>query len=570
MHGIKIALGFANGLGNFLFLSAAVKVLRKWGYDYIGLITDAPGVGVGRLARNYKYLEEIGSDVFDTIEYQYDDLKYHKLILFRWSVPVTLRSILDEYIREPNIIKWDSVGIHEVQAYLYEIGASWQDFDGYILNVADKPILKSPDKKRIALANPSGSNQADKKRWSRFPELSRMLESLGYEVILLGAKGELEGCVGTNYTGRLGIKQSAKVLEQCDLLIAASTALTVVADAVGIPVVLLEGPMYTARAHPLQVPFRVVRKYISCAPCFQTNLWKMCKSPECMNMIQVKDVLIEMEKLMVSSRRNAYERRIESVELISEKSKPSEHTKDKKVAYAFPCFNRHYTLSSFVKSFCESDLLPGTLFVWNDGSVDPRVKKLMTHLSGDDRLKLAGIDVKYYETHMGLNKFDYCRKVTTRVWNMLLGEINVVRSDFDYVAFLDSDMLLHKNWLYRSINVFCEAKKQHLKLWSVSAFDSNTDILTPGNRDVEVYETKFGEYQLRGKVSACYLIDSDFLPEFGMFNQTTKSSDIGKSQELLKKGFSSVVLKPPLAEHLGAMDSSIRIKVGASSKHFMS
>jgi len=181
----RVAIGFINGLGNFIFLTAAVKVLRKWNYEHIDLITDDS-------TRHYSMLLNMSKGIFNSVETFFDESKYERLFVCGWSVPNAVQPFLKKSGQGVRIIHWDREGIHEVQAYLNMIGASWNDFDGYMLEPADEPILECPHP-RIALANPS-LGQASKKKWNSFPELSDTLDALNFTVILLGNEDELKGC----------------------------------------------------------------------------------------------------------------------------------------------------------------------------------------------------------------------------------------------------------------------------------------------------------------------------------------------------------------------------------------
>lgn len=287
----RIAVAFMNGVGNFIFFTAAIKVLKSWGYNKIDLITDE---------KFFKHpaLMEISEGIFDAIRLEYKEKLYDKLFMADWSVPVYFQRNASKFGIEIKYINWTFRGIHEVWAYLEMIGATWKDFDGYLFEVDDSgPDLKC-ERPRIALANCSVRDVTSRKRWGKFPELSKILTDLGYSVILLGLEEELDGCEGVSYINKLSLRQTAKVLKQCDLLIASSTGLTVVADALNVPVLLLEGPMTTSKNHPLISKYTVMRTFISCAPCFQKSLAKMCNEYLCMEMIEVRDVIQKMLNFM--------------------------------------------------------------------------------------------------------------------------------------------------------------------------------------------------------------------------------------------------------------------------------
>ena len=132
----RLAVGFVNGLGNFIFLTAAIKVLRKWGYDDITLITDVDNL---HNKRNWDLLNEVYSYAFNRLETVFDESKYDRFFLCAWSRPSLAIPYMQNNNRTVPIIKWDVIGYHEVELYLKMVGASWKDFDGYLFDVADKP-----------------------------------------------------------------------------------------------------------------------------------------------------------------------------------------------------------------------------------------------------------------------------------------------------------------------------------------------------------------------------------------------------------------------------------------------
>jgi len=360
----RVAILFSNGMGNFIFLSAAVKVLRNWGYD-VDLITD-------NYVMNYSPALEYAKLIFDDISTELDRSKYQHVFMANWSIPATFSKRVREINKYGRVINWHIEGIHEVQEYLRMIGASWQDFDGYILEPAHSPELKVP-RPRVALSNAAITNQAHKKRWKYFPELSEILQDQGYSVILLGLGDELKDCKGKNYVGKLSIQQTAHVLEQCDVLISPSTGNSLIADAVKTPIILLEGPMLTSRAHPLQSRYTVVRKYISCAPCFQKMIWKVCDNPICMDEITPQEVFKKLLWFLPRAKKPQKFWQIPETQRL--KGRP--YKVDRSVAFLIPCFNRYYALRSFLQSIIQARLPKCEFFFVNDASTDPRVAELL-------------------------------------------------------------------------------------------------------------------------------------------------------------------------------------------------
>lgn len=539
-----VALAFSNGMGNFIFQTAALKVLRNWGYDDITLITDEKRV-------KQDFMMEVFDGLFEDIVTECDVEKYDRIFTNSWFVPICMKDIIRDINPKYRIISWHDQGIHEIQMYLEAIGAGWKDFDGYLFESADNPILKS-DHPRIALANCSVTNQAVKKRWDKFPELSELLENMGYTVILLGAEDELKGCSGINYVNKLTIKQTAKVLQQCDLLISVSTGLSVIADAVATPVLLIEGPMPTFKAHPIVSKYSVVRKYISCAPCFQKPMWNFCTSPICMEGITTGDVLQEMWKFMPHLKRKSYDWSIGKLS----KSKVEKAEADGSVCYLVATCNRSAALKDFLDSFKASHPQKGHIVFVDDASSDPRVHEFL------DAFKVKGISktiisVSSDERAALLKKYPHTG-FSKPVYNRMIDECLILDKTkrFDYVMMIDSDTLMKPYWVQRCITVWKETKE--LNVATVSGFSGWHPDYDKKSLN-EVFESSAGSYRIRDGNNFPYLMSMDFLKNVhGRFDleATVGSSDLSKNEELRKKGYKSIALVPSQTEHWGAFETS--------------
>ena len=286
-HG-QVAIGFSNCLGNFVLMTAALKLLRERSDDKIYLITDEDVM--------YKHasVKAMAEKLFDGIHTAYKKNAFDKVYVADWSCPDCL---IKAGIAKRGPVWWINhspyAGMHEVQVYLNMIDATNSDFSGFLTPLSSRPIIKSR-KVKVALANSSsrvGSRKGGKTGWSDFPKLSKMLLELGYEVILVGQGTELDGCDGINFVDKLNIFETSKVISQCDFMICVDTGLMHIADSLDIPIILLAGPTPMTKAHPLVSPYHVVRQFISCAPCYQSILWTTCNKTTCMNSITVEDVL---------------------------------------------------------------------------------------------------------------------------------------------------------------------------------------------------------------------------------------------------------------------------------------
>ena len=527
---MRVAVCFLNGVGNFIFLTAAIKVLEKWGYE-VDLITDEKFL-------QHPGLMELSEGIFGRIRTRYVERGYEKVFVFNWSVPMAVR-------RKVKMLNWQDQGIHEVQHYLECIGASWDDFDGYIFKPDAKPKIRKKGF-TIALANCSRTNQAVKKRWDKFPELSEALQDLGYQVVLLGLEGELEGCKGTDYTGKLTLKQTAKVLQQCDLLISPSTGLSVVADAVGTPVLLLEGPMVTSKSHPLLVNYAVVRKYVACAPCFQKSTWWMCKEPVCMTKIEVGDVVQKMLNFIPKM----YRPRKKSFVRMPLASKQKELKCDGKVAYCVACFNRYNLLKNFLSSFRRSHPQKGHVLFLNDGSTDPRVKEALLGF------EMEGLEAHYFETDSKKSR----RCPSCASYNFLFEKAKELE-DVDYVMICDPDAIFKPFWVQKMILTLDYARQHHEGVEICSCFNAEHPVYDVAESS-QVYSSPYGQYCLKRGVNLLFMMRMEFLKDgYGMFDEDADSADLSKNAELTQKGFWSVILRPSMAQHMGAFASSfVRLK----------
>jgi len=268
-----VGVTFMNGIGNFILFTAVIKILRHRRVN-ITLITDE------RFLSNEALLE-LSEGIFDDIVYDFEPDKFDVVYVFPWCIPKSVQMKSELVDLEKTTTLWYASGIHEVQMYLEGIGATWKDYEGFILTPIYVELPKT-DKIKIVLSNCSGTEMAKKKSWENFPELSQILLDLGYDIYLIGIGDELENCAGHNFVNKLSIRETASVIEQCDLMIATSTGNVHIADAVNTPILLIEGPILTTKNHPLNVNYDIVRTYISCAPCFQKAIWNICKHKTCM------------------------------------------------------------------------------------------------------------------------------------------------------------------------------------------------------------------------------------------------------------------------------------------------
>ncbi len=152
---------------------------------------------------------------------------------------------------------------------------------------------------RLLIGINPGATYGLAKCWSpdRFGELGKKLsQRWKAQVLIFGKEGEREiarkilkylGSEGIDLTGQTTLLQLAALLEKCSLLVTNDTGTMHVASAVGTPVVAIFGPTDPNATGPYGEGHVVVKKEISCSPCFK----RICPTDHrCMEGITVEEV----------------------------------------------------------------------------------------------------------------------------------------------------------------------------------------------------------------------------------------------------------------------------------------
>jgi heptosyltransferase-2 len=146
-----------------------------------------------------------------------------------------------------------------------------------------------------------------RRRWpvASFASLVRRLsDEPGADFLLFGGndegplREELMSLVGSGpniiSVGLPVVRQAAAVIKRCSLFISNDSGPMHIAAALGVPTVAIFGPTNPAWVRPWGVSFRVVRKELSCSPCFRyspTPLKCIAKREySCIRDISVEDV----------------------------------------------------------------------------------------------------------------------------------------------------------------------------------------------------------------------------------------------------------------------------------------
>jgi lipopolysaccharide heptosyltransferase I len=127
-----------------------------------------------------------------------------------------------------------------------------------------------------------------------------LVAGLGARVALGGAPADRDRCESIrqgagpeaaervlNLAGELNLREFAELCRRCALVVSGDSGPMHLAAAVGAPVVAIFGPTAPWRTGPFGSPHRVVRKGLTCSPCFRRS----CESMACMRGITEEAVL---------------------------------------------------------------------------------------------------------------------------------------------------------------------------------------------------------------------------------------------------------------------------------------
>ena len=134
-------------------------------------------------------------------------------------------------------------------------------------------------------------------------ELARRASSLGYPLLWVGGPGDRKyldrlAVKGLNLSGRLSLKELAGVLSGAVAVVSVDTGPMHLAAALGRPVVALFGPTAPWRTGPFGGRHQVLRKDLSCSPCFR----KRCPEPRCLIELEPEEVWLALKEILEHSK----------------------------------------------------------------------------------------------------------------------------------------------------------------------------------------------------------------------------------------------------------------------------
>jgi heptosyltransferase-2 len=174
------------------------------------------------------------------------------------------------------------------------------------------PFSRKNDLKKISKICIAPGAAHKTKQWlpERFSQLIKIIKDRYHcDINLLGGKNELElgnqiqqnsGVALNNFIGKLSLLETAKIIDESDLLICNDTGLMHIAAARKVPIVAIFGSSVKELGFiPYKTAFQIVEKELWCRPCSHVGR-SFCPigTFKCMNKIEVSDILKSIGKLI--------------------------------------------------------------------------------------------------------------------------------------------------------------------------------------------------------------------------------------------------------------------------------
>jgi 3-deoxy-D-manno-octulosonic-acid transferase/heptosyltransferase-1 len=132
----------------------------------------------------------------------------------------------------------------------------------------------------------------------------RLHEEWGIGIVLTGGESvtlericRMMRTKAVNLGGRTTLRELACIYREAALVVTTDSGPMHLAAAAGTPIVALFGPTDPARTGPYGPGHRIIRKGLSCSPCFR----KRCETPRCMTDISVEEVFTAVKEMLAGT-----------------------------------------------------------------------------------------------------------------------------------------------------------------------------------------------------------------------------------------------------------------------------
>lgn len=294
---------FRNGIGNFISITPALQALASM--DKSGMI-DMCVDGEWFDSRKNPLLEILELLPFVNKVYtikEVIDEPYKVWFWTRWnSHGAAMEVFKRKYFYEET---FDIVNTHESDFYMQILRKHYKytgEKPPMKIIPASEPVLDK-SKKNIVLVNGGFGEFCVMKKWAKFNELADEIKGFyGDDVCLIkiGHKSELAEVKSADidFVDKLSVTQSAKVLQQADLVVSNDTGDMHIADSFGTPLIVLWGGTIINKNRPINSKSKIINLALDCQPCQQNGDYRTCNHTKCLNDITVGEVMFYLRNFL--------------------------------------------------------------------------------------------------------------------------------------------------------------------------------------------------------------------------------------------------------------------------------
>jgi hypothetical protein len=308
----KTIAHFANGIGNLVLYTPVLQALASMDESKkVDMCLDSDW-GDSRLDSIIDFIKHL--PFVDEIKTYPDNFSGDYKVWFwtDWSTHKASKDLFHKkWPYEPQ--NWNKMEVHESD-YYFNILKKYYKYEGekpkQFVGIDQSGPIIDKGKYRIGLCNGAFGYLRALKSWTFFPSLAHELKMFYKDdiaIIKIGCNEELKDVeeYDLDFVNKLTISQCAKVIKQLDLLITTDTGNMHIADALGIPMIVLWGGTIVEKNKPINSPHKILRMGLNCQPCQDTGDYRDCISMECMNNITVGEVMYTVRQYL--KERNFYD-----------------------------------------------------------------------------------------------------------------------------------------------------------------------------------------------------------------------------------------------------------------------
>ena len=311
---MRILIIVESGIGNICLISPLIKSLYQvYNKPEITLLS-SPYRKEGKILEGWFYLKNCIYTARDLKHEDFDQIFVSPMygnVFNYFLINIPKNKLIP--INCGNTINWHKE--HEV-----EVNMRIARKLGYIgITPSTEVNTKKPKKfiklsKKIKIGFHTGClnhKNYSKKLWinRKWDELAKRLEKeLNAQIIWFGSKEQpykekiwdkdYAGKTGINLVGKYeDIRETAYMINKCDLFISLDSGLAHVANALFVPTIALFGPTLPTKNRPYNQPSVVINSGV-CRPCYFTTRYHSCKDNICMKEIKIDEIIEQSKKLL--------------------------------------------------------------------------------------------------------------------------------------------------------------------------------------------------------------------------------------------------------------------------------